>query len=654
MMWGWPLPADAAGQHSAAVLGLVEMVLAAVIMYINRAFFINGCKGLIHGAPNMDTLVAMGSGVSFLWSAYILFFEIIAGGNGAVSSTMDDPANMMSMERLYFESAAMIVTLITVGKMLEARSKGKTTDALKELIKLVPETAQVERGGEELTVGIDYVREGEVVVIRPGDRIPVDAVIIEGHTAVDESALTGESLPVDKKEGDSISAATINKSGFIRAKATGVGEDTTLAKIIDLVSDAASTKAPIARTADKIAGIFVPAVIGVAALVFIIWMLLGSGAPFALSRAIAVLVISCPCALGLATPVAIMVGSGVGARNGILFKTAASLEETGRIEIMALDKTGTITGGDPQVTDVFPCRGVSKDELLDVAAAVESRSEHPLAKAISTYMGSTTMRISDYEEVPGGGVRCFTWDGSRAVSLAGGNAAFMKENKVPEHDVDILLRQTEEFTNAGKTSVMFSRGGRLLGLIALADSVREDSREAIAELKRMGIKTVMLTGDRQKTAEAIAAEVGVDEVVAGVLPDGKEEVVRDLMEQGKTAMVGDGINDAPALTRADVGMAIGAGTDVAIEAADVVLTGSSLTEAVKAVKLGRKTLRNIHENLFWAFFYNVLLIPLAAGAYTALFSGWTLSPMIAAAAMSLSSFCVCMNALRLNTVKLDA
>jgi len=650
VMWGWPVGPEES--VTAGVIGIIEMVLAAAIMYVNRAFFINGFKGLMHGAPNMDTLVAMGSGVSFLWSVYVLI-GILTYSNGAVSASMHDPVQMESLHGLYFESAAMIVTLITVGKMLEARSKGKTTDALKSLIRLVPETAQVERGGEELTIGIDYVREGEVVVIRPGERIPVDAEIIEGHAAVDESALTGESMPVDKKVGDTVSAATINKSGFIRAKATRVGEDTTLAKIIDLVSDAAATKAPIARTADKIAGIFVPAVIGIAAVVFVIWMLLGQEAPFALSRAIAVLVISCPCALGLATPVAIMVGSGVGARNGILFKTAAALEETGRIEIMALDKTGTITGGDPKVTDVFTCKGVKKEELLDVAAALESRSEHPLAKAISAYMGRTTMRISDYEEVPGGGVRAFTWEGSKAVSLAGGNAAFMRENKVSEMDIDLLLRQTEEFSHAGKTSVLFSKGGRLLGLIALADSVRDDSMTAIAQLKAMGIRTVMLTGDRQKTAEAIAAEVGVDEVIAGVLPDGKEEVVRRLMEQGRTAMVGDGINDAPALTRANVGMAIGAGTDIAIEAADVVLTGSSLAEAVKAVKLGRKTLRNIHENLFWAFFYNVLLIPLAAGAYTGLFSGWTLSPMIAAAAMSLSSFCVCMNALRLNLIKFD-
>ena len=645
MMWGWPIgPLE---NVSAGVIGLIEMVLAAVIMYINRAFFVNGFKGLMHGAPNMDTLVAMGSGVSFLWSLYVLA-GLFSGAGGAGHAE-----GMEVVHGLYFESAAMIVTLITVGKMLEARSKGKTTDALRSLISLVPETAQVERGGEELTVGIDYVREGEVVVIRPGDRIPVDAVIIEGSTAVDESALTGESMPVDKKVGDQVSAATINKSGFIRAKATRVGEDTTLAQIIDLVSDAAATKAPIARTADKIAGIFVPCVLGIAALVFVIWMLLGHGTAYALERAIAVLVISCPCALGLATPVAIMVGSGVGARNGILFKTAAALEETGRVEIIALDKTGTITGGNPSVTDVFPCHGVSKDELLEVAAAVESRSEHPLAKAIISHLGNTTLRISDYQEFAGGGVRAYTWDGSRAVSLAGGNAAFMKENGVATADIDRLQKETAEFANAGKTSVYFQKGGRLLGVLALADAVREDSKEAVRKLRELGIRTVMLTGDRKKTAEAIAAEVGVDEVVAEVLPDGKEEVIRKLMEQGKTAMVGDGINDAPALTRADVGIAIGAGTDVALDAADVVLVNSSIADAVKTIRLGRKTLRNIHENLFWAFFYNVLLIPLAAGAYTGLFGGWTLSPMIAAAAMSLSSFCVCTNALRLNLIKFD-
>ena len=643
-MWGWPVgPLENMGAGAA---GIIEMVLAAVIMWINRAFFVNGFKGLMHGAPNMDTLVAMGSGVSFLWSAYVLI-GIIATGN-------DHMAGMAGMHDLYFESAAMIVTLITVGKMLEARSKGKTTDALKALISLVPETAQVERGGEELTVGIDFVRPGEVVVVRPGERIPVDAVIIEGSAAVDESALTGESMPVDKKVGDAVSAATINKSGVIRAKATRVGEDTTLAQIIDLVSDAAATKAPIARTADKIEGIFVPAVLGIALVVFLIWKF-AAGAPVAeaLERAIAVLVISCPCALGLATPVAIMVGSGVGAKNGILFKTAAALEETGRIQIVALDKTGTITGGDPVVTDVFPCHGVSREELLDIAAAVEARSEHPLAKAISAHVGNTTLRISDFEEIPGGGVKAFTWDGSRAVSIAGGNAAFMKQNNVPDEDIERIQKETAEFANAGKTSVMFEKGGKLLGLLALADSVREDSVQAIKELKELGVRTVMLTGDKKKTAEAIASEVGVDEVVAEVLPDGKEEVVRRLMEQGKTAMVGDGINDAPALTRADVGIAIGAGTDVALDAADVVLVNSSIADCVKAIKLGRKTLRNIHENLFWAFFYNVLLIPLAAGAYTTLFGGWTLSPMIAAAAMSLSSFCVCTNALRLNLIKFD-
>lgn len=655
VMWDWPGAGEAGGYTGlgAAEIGLIEMALAAIIMYINRDFFISGFKSLMHGGPNMDTLVAMGSGVSFLWSLWVLVCEIMLCGNGAISSAIHDDLQRHSLHGLYFESAAMIVTLITVGKKLEAMSKGRTTNALKELISMVPETAEVERGGEVLTVGIDYVREGEVVVIKPGERVPVDAVIIEGSAAFDESALTGESLPVDKSEGDHISAATINKSGYIRAKATRVGEDTTLAKIIDLVSDAAATKAPIARTADRISAVFVPAVIGIAALVFVIWMMIGHDTAAALERAIAVLVISCPCALGLATPVAIMVGSGVGAKNGLLFKNAAALEQTGRIKIMALDKTGTITGGNPKVTDVFTCKDVSKDELEEVAAAVESRSEHPLAKAICEHLGATTKRISDYEELAGGGVRAFTWDGNHAVRIAGGSPDFMKDCNVNEEDIKALLKETAEFSNAGKSSVMFCKGGRLLGLIALADSVREDSKDAIAKLKEMGIRTVMLSGDKQKTAEAIAAEVGVDEVIAEVLPDGKEEVIRGLMEQGVTAMVGDGINDAPALTRADVGMAIGAGTDVAIDAADVVLTGSNLEEAVRAVRLGRGTLRNIKENLFWAFFYNVLLIPLAAGAYTNIFHGWTLSPMIAAAAMSLSSFCVCMNALRLNLIKLD-
>ena len=654
VMWGLPGGGEAGGVVglSAAWIGIIEMALAAAILYINREFFTSGFRSLLRGAPNMDSLVAMGSGVAFLWSLYILICEIILYGNGAVSASIHDDLQMHSLHGLYFESAAMIVTLITIGKMLEARSKGRTTNALKELIKMVPETAEVERGGEVLTVGIDFVRAGEIVQIRPGERIPVDAEIIEGSTAVDEAALTGESLPVDKSVGDHISAATINKSGFIRARATKVGEDTTLAKIIDLVSDAAATKAPIARTADKISGIFVPAVIAIAIVVFTVWLFLGKDISFALSRAIAVLVISCPCALGLATPVAIMVGSGVGAKNGALFKTAAALEQTGRIEIMALDKTGTITGGNPKVTDIFTCKGVSEDELLDIAAAVESRSGHPLAKAVCEYIGSTTRRISDYEEIAGGGVRAFTWDGNKAVGIAGGNAEFMRQNKVREEEIDQLSNETAELAGRGNTSVMFCKGGRLLGMIALADSVREDSREAIAKLKELGIRTVMITGDKRQTAEAIAKEVGVDDVIAEVMPDGKEEAIRKLMEQGVTAMVGDGINDAPALTRADVGIAIGAGTDVAMDAADVVLTGSSLSEAVRAVRLGRATLRNIHENLFWAFIYNILLIPLAAGAYTALFHGWTLSPMIGAAAMSLSSFCVCMNALRLNLIKL--
>lgn len=636
-MWGFPVPAFFDGNHMA--LGLLQMILAAIVMVINQKFFISGFRGLIHRAPNMDTLVAMGSAASFCWSTYLLF---------AMTGVSSDPEAMHAyMHDLYFESAAMILTLITVGKMLEARSKGKTTDALKSLMKLAPQTAVVERGGIETEVHISQVRVGDVFLVNPGENIPVDGVIIEGNSAVNEAALTGESIPVDKKPGDSVSAATTNQSGFIRCKATRVGEDTTLAQIIRMVSDAAATKAPIAKIADRVSGIFVPVVIGIALVTLIIWLAVGQTAGFALARAISVLVISCPCALGLATPVAIMVGSGVGARNGILFKTAAALEETGRIEIVALDKTGTITGGNPKVTDVFPCRGVSKDELLTVAAAVESRSTHPLAKAVSEYTGGTTLRISDYTEVPGGGVKAYTWDGSRAVSLAGGNARFMAECGVARADIDRLVKESAEFANAGKTSVYFQKGGKLLGVLALADSVREDSVEAIREFKEMGIRTVMLTGDRKSTADAIAAEVGVDEVVAEVLPGGKEEVIRSLMEQGRTAMVGDGINDAPALTRANVGIAIGAGTDVAIDAADVVLVNSRLSDAVKAVRLGRKTLKNIHENLFWAFFYNAICIPVAAGAYIKLF-GWALNPMLGAAAMSLSSFCVVTNALRLN------
>ncbi len=638
-MWGWPLPSFFEGNHIA--MGLVQLILAAIVMVINQKFFINGFRGLIHGAPNMDTLVAMGSAASFCWSTYVLFAMTGAQLSG------DSEAVMACMHDFYFESAAMILTLITVGKMLEARSKGKTTDALRSLMKLAPQTAVVERGGIETEIPVSQVRVGDVFLVRPGENIPVDGVVLEGNSAVSEAALTGESIPVDKQPGDNVSAATANQSGFIRCKATRVGEDTTLAQIIRMVSDAAATKAPIAKIADRVSGIFVPVVIGIALLTLVIWLAAGKDAGFALARAISVLVISCPCALGLATPVAIMVGSGVGARNGILFKTAAALEETGRIEIIALDKTGTITGGNPKVTDVFTCRGVPKDELLTVAAAVESRSSHPLAKAVSEYIGGTTLRISDYSEVPGGGVKAFTWNGSKAVSIAGGNAGFMTANGVSSEDVDRLLKETAEFSNAGKTSVLFQKGGRLLGLIALADSVREDSVEAIRQLREMGIRTVMLTGDRKKTAGAIAAEVGVDEVIAEVLPGGKEEVIRDLMNQGRTAMVGDGINDAPALTRANVGIAIGAGTDVALDAADVVLVNSSLSDAVKAVRLGRKTLRNIHENLFWAFFYNAICIPVAAGAFIKLF-GWALNPMLGAAAMSLSSFCVVSNALRLN------
>ena len=639
MMWGWPVPAFFEGNHVA--MSLLQMILAAAVMVINQRFFISGTKGLLHGAPNMDTLVAMGSAASFGWSTFVLFAMTgaqLAGDSEAVTAYMHD---------LYFESAAMILTLITIGKMLEARSKGKTTDALKSLMKLAPQTASVERDGAETEIPVSQVRVGDVFCVRPGENIPVDGTVIEGHSAVDESALTGESIPVDKEAGDSVSAATSNRSGFIRCRATRVGEDTTLAQIIRMVSDAAATKAPVAKVADRVSAVFVPAVIAIALLTLVIWRLAGADTGFALARAISVLVISCPCALGLATPVAIMVGSGVGARNGILFKTAAALEETGRIEIVALDKTGTITGGDPKVTDVFTCRGVTKDELISVASAAESRSTHPLAKAISGYAGSTTMRISDYSEFPGGGVRAYTWEGSSAVSIAGGNAAFMTENGVPAGDVDRLMRETAEFWNAGKTGVFFEKGGRLLGVIALADSVREDSVDAIRQFRELGIRTVMLTGDRKKTADAIAAEVGVDEVIAEVLPGGKEEAVRSLMEQGRTAMVGDGINDAPALTAANVGIAIGAGTDVALDAADVVLVNSRLADAVKAVRLGRMTLRNIHENLFWAFFYNVICIPVAAGAYIHL-TGWVLNPMLAAAAMSLSSFCVVTNALRLN------
>lgn len=638
-MWDWPI--GSLEKLGTSGIVLIQMVLAAVILYINRAFFVNGFKGALRLSPNMDTLVAMGAGVSYLWSAWHLYLMFTNKAEGL----------HQGIHNIYFESAAMIVTLITVGKMLEAFSKGKTTNALKALIDLVPETATVEKDGEELIVGTDYIRPGEVVIVKPGEKIPVDGEIIEGHAAVDEAALTGESLPIDKGVGDSVSAATINKSGYIRVKTKSIGEDTMLAKIIDLVSDAAATKAPISRTADKIAGIFVPVVIGIAILVFAIWMISGQDAPHALTRAIAVLVISCPCALGLATPVAVMVSTGVGAKNGILFKTAASIEETGRVEIVALDKTGTITGGEPVVTDVYPCRGVSKDELLTIAAALEARSDHPIAKAVSSYCRNTTLRISDFREVAGNGVKAFITEGSTAVKIIGGNAAFLIKNEIDKTELERIQKETEEFSYAGKTSVFFAKDGKLLGVIAVADSIRPDSKAAIFELKTMGIHTVMLTGDKQSTAEAIASETGVDEVIAEVMPDEKEKVIRGLMKNGKTAMVGDGINDAPALTRADVGIAIGAGTDVAVESADVVLVNSNIADVVKAIKLGRKTLKNIYENLFWAFFYNILLIPLAAGAFTSLFGGWNISPMWAAGAMSISSFCVCMNALRINLIK---
>ena len=662
VMAGWSLgPLDECGPFA---IGCIEMVLAAAILWINRAFFVNGFRGILHGSANMDTLVALGSGVSFLWSMWVLFriycaqtvVESIPSGTASVANSA------YGLHDLYFESAAMIVTLITVGKLLEAKSRGKTTDALKSLVAMSPEVARVEREDTETEIPIEQMAVGDIFIVKAGERIPVDGIIIEGSTSVDESALTGESMPVDKKAGDSVSAATISKSGYIRARATRVGGDTTFARIIELVSDAAATKAPIARVADRIAGVFVPVVIAIACVTFAVWMMLGAGAAASLTRAVAVLVISCPCALGLATPVAIMVGSGVGARNGILFKTAAALEEMGRIQIVAIDKTGTITGGAPVVTDVFPCRGVSADELTEVAAALESRSDHPLARAISAYCRNTTLRIGDFEEVAGGGVRAIMMEGSRAVKLAGGSAEFIassvsatgkgsSENSLAA-DVERLQRETSEFADSGKTRVYYTKGGVLLGVIALADSVRDDSREGIEELGKLGIRTVMLTGDRKATADSIAAEVGVDEVVAEVLPGDKEAAVRKLKENGKVAMVGDGINDAPALTTADVGIAIGAGTDIAIDSADVVLINNSIADVAAAIRLGRATLRNIKQNLFWAFFYNILLIPLAAGAFTALLGGWTLSPMIAAAAMSLSSFCVCTNALRLNLVKI--
>ena len=640
MMWGWPLPRWFDGNHIA--MGLVQLLLAGIVMVINQKFFINGFKGLIHGAPNMDTLVALGSMASFVWSTYALFAMTRAQVDG------NDALIMHYMMEFYFESAAMILTLITVGKMLEARSKGKTTDALKSLMKLAPKTATLVRDGAEVTVAIADVQKGDVFVVRPGENIPVDGVVLEGTSAVNESALTGESIPVDKAVGDKVSAATTNQSGFLRCEATRVGEDTTLAQIIKMVSDAAATKAPIAKIADTVSGFFVPAVISIAVVTTIVWLLLGHELGYALARGISVLVISCPCALGLATPVAIMVGNGLGAKNGILFKTAASLEAAGRTQIVALDKTGTITEGAPRVTDLLPAEGVTETELLTLAAALESRSEHPLAKAVladAEAKAITPPEVTDFAALPGNGLAA-KLDG---MDIYAGNAAFIQTKlTLPA----ALAQQAEKLASEGKTPLFFGGAGRLLGVIAVADTIKEDSPEAIRQLQNMGIRVVMLTGDNQRTADAIGRQAGVDEVIAGVLPDGKEAVIRQLQASGKVAMVGDGINDAPALTRADTGIAIGAGTDVAIDAADVVLMNSKLSDVPAAIRLSRATLRNIHENLFWAFIYNIIGIPLAAGLFIPF--GLTLNPMFGAAAMSLSSFCVVSNALRLNLFDLHS
>ena len=639
MMLGWPLPAFMADNHVA--MGLFQMLLTIVIMVINQRFFISGARSLLHGAPNMDTLVALGAGASFAYSTYALFAMTGAQVRG------DSAAVMAYMHEFYFESAAMILSLITVGKMLEARSKGKTTDALRSLMKLAPKTATLLRGGEEAVVPIAQVQRGDRFVVRPGETIPVDGVILSGSCAVNESALTGESIPVDKAEGDAVSAATINQSGFITCEATRVGEDTTLSQIVRMVSDAAATKAPIAKIADRVSGVFVPAVIAIAAVTLAVWLIAGESIGFALARSISVLVISCPCALGLATPVAIMVGNGVGAKNGILFKTAVSLEETGRTQIVALDKTGTITEGQPRVTDILPADGVSEGELLALAHALEQHSEHPLARAIiaeAEARGLTPDEVTGFRAFPGNGLTATL----RGAALTGGSQAFItSQAAVP----DVLQQKAEALAESGKTPLFFAREGQLVGVIAVADVIKPESHQAVRELQAMGIRVVMLTGDNERTARAIGAQAGVDEVIAGVLPDGKENVVRSLQAQGKVAMVGDGINDAPALTRADVGIAIGAGTDIAIDAADVVLMKSHLTDVPAAIRLSRATLRNIHENLFWAFFYNVIGIPLAAGVWYPLF-GLKLNPMFGAAAMSLSSFCVVTNALRLNLFNL--
>ena len=638
MMWGWPLPSFYDDNHVA--MGLTQLLLTVVIMVINRKFFVSGFKSLWHRSPNMDTLVALGSAAAFVYSTYALF----AMTDAQVKGDMDGV--MHYMMEFYFESAAMILTLITVGKMLEARSRGKTTDALKGLMKLAPKTATVVRDGAEVEVPVEQVRTGDIFVVRPGENIPVDGVVLEGSSAVNESALTGESIPVDKTAGDTVSAATLNQSGFIRCQATRVGEDTTLAQIIQMVSDAAATKAPIAKIADKVSGVFVPAVIAIAIVTIAVWLLLGQSVGYALARGISVLVISCPCALGLATPVAIMVGNGVGAKNGILFKTAVSLEETGKMRIVALDKTGTITRGEPKVTDILPCGGVGEEELLRAAYALERKSEHPLSRAIlerAEEWSISADEVTDFQALPGNGL-VGQWNGA---TLSGGNLTFISTRAEIPDEIKI---KAEQLAEQGKTPLFFSRDGVLLGIIAVADVIKEDSVQAVKEMRNMGIHVVMLTGDNERTARAIGKQVGVDEVIAGVLPDGKENVIRALKQKGKVAMVGDGINDAPALTRADIGIAIGAGTDVAIDAADVVLMKSRLSDVPAAIRLSRATLRNIHENLFWAFFYNTIGIPLAAGVFVPL--GLTLNPMFGAAAMSLSSFCVVTNALRLNLFRL--
>ncbi len=639
MMWGWPLPAWFNDNHIA--MGLVQMLLAGIIMVINQKFFISGFKSLWHRAPNMDTLVALGSMASFVWSVYALFAMTRAQVDG------DSAAVMNYMMEFYFESAAMILTLITVGKMLEARSKGRTTDALKSLMKLAPKTAVVLRNGQETTVPIEQVHKGDLFVVRPGESIPVDGVIVEGDSAVNESSLTGESIPVDKSAGDLVSAATVNQSGFIKCEATRVGEDTTLSQIIKMVSDAAATKAPIAKIADRVSGVFVPTVITIAIITTLIWLLTGHEFGYSLARGISVLVISCPCALGLATPVAIMVGNGMGARNGILFKTAVSLEEAGKVQIVALDKTGTITSGQPEVTDLLPADDISEQELLSLALALEKKSEHPLAGAVLKYAAErqlTAPEVSDFHALPGNGL-CAVLNNE---TLIGGSMKFVSSQvTVPA----ALSQKAEKLAMEGKTPLLFARNQKLVGIIAVADVIKEDSPQAIRELQNMGIRVVMLTGDNERTARAIGKQAGVDDVIAGVLPDGKESVIRSLKEQGRVAMVGDGINDAPALTRADIGIAIGAGTDIAIDAADIVLMKSRLSDVPAAVRLSRATLRNIHENLFWAFFYNIIGIPLAAGVWIPVF-GWTLNPMFGAAAMSLSSFCVVTNALRLNLFKI--